>query len=165
MTTMALRRLYPSAGARVLVSTRPRGVPARRPGIDEKLMKPSQVLATQTNSSDVERPTEGTVGVAIRGRTSQYRRPKVGASTAQASVIDTLALQTRNQALICIGTSLRSWFVLRHLSSCLRPSVFVTTTRARRRLSCHYCKSLQLPHITAAPQRRLVNLYAIEQTQ
>ena len=31
------------------------------PGIDEKLMKPSQVLATQTNSSDVERPTEGTL--------------------------------------------------------------------------------------------------------
>ena len=47
----------------------PRGAVARRGrrsrarglGIDEKLMKPSQVLATQTNSSDVERPTEGTL--------------------------------------------------------------------------------------------------------
>ena len=43
----------------------------------EKLMKPSQVLATQTNSSDVERPTEGTLEKKVTERARRGGGQKV----------------------------------------------------------------------------------------
>ena len=63
--------------ARVAVARRGRRSRARGLGIDEKLMKPSQVLATQTNSSDVERPTEGTLEKKVTERARRGGGQKV----------------------------------------------------------------------------------------
>ena len=79
---------------------------------------------------------------------------------SQASVVDTLVLYTHRMLRVrSEGTRTARWNHCQHLSSCLQPSVCKTTPE------------LSLLQITAAtsPQLhhsgRLVNLYAIEQTQ
>ena len=99
----------------------------------------SQALAAQTNSSDVERLTEGTVGVPYN---AEHARADADGqkATARASVIDTLGMA-------------------RHT-----PAFERRIDRSTPELSLQIaCKSLQLP--AAHHSARLVHLYAIEQTQ
>ena len=98
----------------------------------------SQALAAQTNSSDVERLTEGTVGVPYN---AEHARADADGqkATARASVIDTLGMARHARVERRIDRS--------------TPELSLQIA----------CKSLQLP--AAHHSARLVHLYAIEQTQ